>query len=56
MQFRIQAAGVAVPASLLLMLPYVFTIIVLVISSAGGFKRSSAPEALGERFARGEKG
>lgn len=46
LQLRLQAAGTEVPSSLLLMLPYLLTIIVLVLSSWKSSK-SAAPAALG---------
>jgi simple sugar transport system permease protein len=45
-QLRLQAAGTAVPSSLLLMLPYVLTIVVLAVSSRWG-RFFGAPAALG---------
>lgn len=45
-QLRLQAAGTAVPSSLLLMLPYALTIVVLAVSSRWG-RFSGAPAALG---------
>ncbi|PID72204.1 MAG: ABC transporter permease [Desulfobulbus propionicus] len=46
LQLRLQATGTQLPSSLLLMLPYVLTVFVLVISSMRQ-SRSSAPAALG---------
>lgn len=46
LQLRLQAMGSVLPSSLLLMLPYVLTIVVLVISSSRK-KVSAAPAALG---------
>lgn len=50
-QLRLQATGTNVPSSLLLMLPYALTVIVLVFSAARarltGMGRSAAPAALG---------
>jgi len=46
LQLRLQATGTQLPSSLLLMLPYVLTVFVLVISSLRQ-ARSSAPAALG---------
>jgi len=57
-QLRLQAAGTAVPAPLLMMLPYVMTILVLLfISIAGKGRRVSlaAPAALGIPFYREER-
>jgi len=45
-QFRLQAMGTHIPSSLLMMLPYALTILVLVLSSLKG-KGSQAPGALG---------
>jgi ABC-type uncharacterized transport system permease subunit len=45
-QFRLQAMGTNIPSSLLLMLPYLLTIIVLVFSSWKG-RGDEAPAALG---------
>tara|TARA_Y100001954_G_scaffold239398_1_gene313654 strand:- start:16720 stop:17637 length:918 start_codon:yes stop_codon:yes gene_type:complete len=45
-QLRLQAMGTNLPSSLLLMLPYLLTIIVLIISAARG-RRIDAPAALG---------
>jgi len=46
LQLRLQAAGTQLPSSLLLMLPYILTILVLVFSSWKS-GRSEAPAALG---------
>ena len=56
-QLRLQAAGARVPAPLLMMLPYLMTILVLLFISAGkGHKVSlSAPAALGIPFYREER-
>jgi ABC-type uncharacterized transport system permease subunit len=55
--FALQAAGVNVlPAEILSMLPYLLTILVLVVLSAtGARKRLGAPAALGEPYAREER-
>ncbi|MCE1249041.1 MAG: ABC transporter permease [Firmicutes bacterium] len=53
-QFRIQASGTQIPAEILLMMPYIFTIIVLIIASGKGEKQS-APAALGIPFIPGER-
>lgn len=45
-QLRLQAMGTNLPSSLLLMLPYLLTIIVLIVSAARG-RRIDAPAALG---------
>lgn len=53
-QMRIQAAGTHIPADLLMMLPYVVTIIVLIIGT--GSRRSGvAPKALGLPYVREER-
>ncbi|MDR0649752.1 MAG: ABC transporter permease [Synergistaceae bacterium] len=56
-QLRLQAAGASVPAPLLMMLPYLMTILVLLFISVGkGRKLSlSAPSALGIPFYREER-
>jgi len=55
-QMRIQAAGALVPTNLLMMLPYLFTIIVLVISTRGIMRRIvSPPAALGLPYNREER-
>jgi simple sugar transport system permease protein len=45
LQLNLQAAGVAIPVEYLSMSPYIATILVLVIMSAGG-----APGSLGKTF------
>jgi len=57
-QFRMQAAGTTIPAALLNMLPYIATILVLVIITWWETlrKRIGAPGALGVPYAREEKG
>jgi len=45
-QLRLQASGTNVPSSLLLMLPYLLTVVVLVFCAARA-RRSGAPAALG---------
>ncbi len=57
-QFRMQAAGTTIPAALLNMLPYIATILVLVIITWWETlrKRIGAPAALGVPYAREEKG
>lgn len=45
-QFRLQAMGTHIPSSLLMMLPYALTILVLVLSSLRG-RHTQAPGALG---------
>ena len=48
-QLRLQAAGTHIPSSLLLMLPYALTVIVLVFSSWKG-RGNEAPAALGVNY------
>lgn len=57
-QFRMQAAGTTIPAALLNMLPYIATIVVLVVITWWETlrKRVGAPAALGLPYAREEKG
>lgn len=57
-QFRMQAAGTAIPAALLNMFPYIATILVLVVITWWETlrKRVGAPGALGVPYAREEKG
>lgn len=57
-QFRMQAAGTSIPAALLNMLPYVATILVLIVVTWWETlqKRIGAPAALGLPYAREEKG
>lgn len=55
-QMRIQAAGTVIPANILLMLPYFFTIIVLLLSSMGKQgKINEPPKALGIPYIREER-
>ena len=56
-QFRLQAAGTTVPASLLNMLPYILTIVVLVVVTwfESLRKRIGAPAALGVPYVREER-
>jgi simple sugar transport system permease protein len=54
LQFRLQAAGTTIPAPFLNMLPYISTIVVLVLITALS-KRLRAPKALGIPYIRGEK-
>lgn len=56
LQFRIQAAGTSIPASFLNMMPYIFTILILVfITWWKAFrKRIGAPAALGLPYVREE--
>lgn len=57
-QFRLQAAGTTIPAAFLGMLPYLFTIVVLVIITWWETfrKRVGAPAALGVPYVREERG
>jgi ABC-type uncharacterized transport system permease subunit len=57
-QFRLQAAGTTIPAAFLGMLPYLFTIIVLVMITwwEAFRKRIGAPAALGLPYVREERG
>ena len=56
-QFRMQAAGTTIPAGFLNMLPYIITIVVLVLITwwEGFRKRVGAPAALGLPYAREER-
>lgn len=55
-QFQLQAVGVGVSSFFLNMLPYLFTILVLVISSReAARRRMGAPAALGRPFVREER-
>jgi ABC-type uncharacterized transport system permease subunit len=55
LQLRLQAIGVAVPTYLLMMTPYAFTILALIIASATkGRGRVGTPTALGTAYIRGE--
>jgi simple sugar transport system permease protein len=56
-QFRLQAMGTAIPAAFLGMLPYIFTIVVLVAITwfESARKRLGAPAALGLPYVREEK-
>lgn len=51
LQFSLQAAGVEIPNQFLLMLPYVFTLIVMTISGRG-----NAPQGHGKFFAKKQSG
>ena len=56
LSFRLQAVGVDIPVFFLSMLPYLFTIAVLVVISRGGLtRRLAAPAALGNTFVREER-
>ncbi len=56
-QFRLQAAGTTIPAAFLNMLPYLATIVVLVVITwwEALSKRIGAPAALGKAYMREEK-
>lgn len=56
-QFRMQAAGTTIPASFLNMMPYIFTILVLIVITwwEAVSKRVGAPAALGLPYVREEK-
>ncbi|MDY7042387.1 MAG: ABC transporter permease, partial [Chloroflexota bacterium] len=56
-QFRLQAAGTTIPAPFLGMLPYAFTILVLVVITwwEAFSKRVGAPAALGLPYVREER-
>jgi simple sugar transport system permease protein len=58
-QFRLQAAGTTIPASFLNMLPYLVTILVLVLITVSGKKGKKKhigpPAALGKTFIREDK-
>jgi ABC-type uncharacterized transport system permease subunit len=54
LQLRLQAIGLALPTYLLMMAPYAFTIVVLIIASASRARRRlGAPTALGTPYIRG---
>lgn len=57
LQFRLQAVGTTIPAPFLNMLPYLFTIVVLVVITwwEAVRRRVGAPAALGIPYAREEK-
>lgn len=56
-QFRLQAAGTRIPAAYLAMLPYIATIVVLVVITwwEALSKRVGAPAALGQAYTREDK-
>jgi simple sugar transport system permease protein len=54
LQLRLQAIGITMPTYLLMMAPYGFTILALVLASRGGRRRPSTPAALGMPYIRGE--
>jgi simple sugar transport system permease protein len=56
-QFRLQSAGVDISPFFLAMLPYLFTILVLVLASGESARRRiGAPAALGQPYLREERG
>ena len=56
-QFRLQTAGVDISPFFLNMLPYLFTILVLVLSTREATRRVlSAPAALGRAYTREDRG
>ncbi len=56
-QFRLQDAGVGIPSFFLAMLPYLFTILVLVLATRERTRRRfGAPAALGRPYLREERG
>ena len=56
-QFRLQTAGVDISPFFLSMLPYLFTILVLVIATGESARRRiGAPAALGVPYVREERG
>lgn len=56
-QFRLQTAGVDIPSFFLNMLPYLFTILVLVLSTREATRRTlGAPAALGRPYTREDRG
>jgi ABC-type uncharacterized transport system permease subunit len=56
-QFRLQTAGVDIPSFFLNMLPYLFTIFVLVLSTREATRRVlGAPAALGRAYMREDRG
>ena len=55
LQLRLQAIGIPIPTYLLMMAPYGFTIVALVLVSRGKMRRQhTTPAALGMRYIRGE--
>lgn len=55
LQFRLQSAGAPISPFFLNMLPYLFTIVVLVLATRN-LRRAGAPAALGNPFVREERG
>jgi simple sugar transport system permease protein len=54
LQFRLQATGSPIPAAFLRMLPYIFTLVVLIfISRPRPGRRLGAPGGLGKNYLRG---
>ncbi|MBN1666979.1 MAG: ABC transporter permease [Anaerolineales bacterium] len=58
LQFRMQASGTTIPAALLNMMPYIFTMVVLIVITwwENFSKRIGAPAALGLPYMREERG
>jgi simple sugar transport system permease protein len=56
-QFRMQTAGTTIPATLLNMMPYIFTVVVFVIITwwEAFRKRIGVPAALGLPYSREER-
>ncbi len=53
LQFRLQAYGITIPSTILEMIPYLFTIIALVVTSIHGLaQKTGAPKALGTVYER----
>jgi general nucleoside transport system permease protein len=53
LQFRLQAYGITIPPTILEMIPYIFTIIVLTITSIRGLSQKiGSPKALGNPYER----
>ena len=52
---RIMAAGIPAPQYLLLSMPYLATLAVLVFAATVGRRRTAAPLALGEPYAREDR-
>jgi simple sugar transport system permease protein len=55
LQFRLQSAGAPISPFFLNMLPYIFTIVVLVLATRD-LRRAGAPAALGNPYVREERG
>jgi general nucleoside transport system permease protein len=55
LQLRLQAIGIAMPTYLLMMAPYAFTVLALIIASGSrAQRRLGTPTALGRPYVRGE--